>query len=202
MNPGFVISSVALTVSIISVIFVFLQIRKNTNAVKAQFLASIIDRVHQDAQFQSLLSLIFRNAVKSHVDEKTRKTRILVLEGHDDVTELIDKLLGKFQILGHLLSLHVVEERDLQTLHFEIVATGRNLAIQSYLQYLNTTFIKQTGIIHDHFEFFKYLYLKVEEDADERRLFSKCLFDKTSAYHSIERLETKDNPEQGASADH
>ena len=176
MNAQLIISGIALGVSMVSVAFVFLQIRLNTNTTKAHLFTTIIDAIHQDAQLQTLLGLLCDHKLATKVDGTSNHIRIYRTDDSTDVTEGIDKLLSRLQVVGHLVFLGVLANRNLQTIHYEIIITGRDMAIRRYLRYLNTSFIEQSGVIHDHFEFFKRLYMKMEYDTGHKKNFADCLF--------------------------
>lgn len=179
MGIGLMISGLALGVSIVSATFVYWQIQKQTNATKAQLFTTIIDDIHQDSEIQLILDHIFNSNIISCDDNITGKRRIKTIDTKSDITPKVDKLLGRLQVVGHLYSLKVLKKRNLQTIHYEIIITGRNLAIRKYFQYLNTDYIVRTGVEHDHYEYFKKLYYKFEYDKRQRKQFLKCFFKKS-----------------------
>lgn len=171
-----IIAIFSLIVSIISASIAWRQARKADKALKANLFTTIIDDIHQNSEFQKLLGYVFQHALKTKKDPYTKKTKILYYD--QDITNDIDRLLSRLQVLGHLIYLKVINIKNLQPIRSEILSLGRDQAIQEYFHYLNTIFIKQSDVIHDHFQFFKKLYMKFEKDKGKRSKFKECLFKK------------------------
>lgn len=143
----------------------------NTNSTKAQVFVSIFNDIHEDVRAQKVLLLIYRQGLTS--EWLQGETRLIVkdLENGTNLTSELDRLLEKFQILGQLLELRVISKKNLATLAYEIIATGRNEHVQRYLDYLDNEYTELVEVEHKHFMFFKKLYIHLESNKDLRKRF-------------------------------
>jgi hypothetical protein len=85
-------------------------------------------------------------------------------------------MLNRFQILGHLYDLGILQKHDLIGLRYEVIEIGRDKAVREYFDFLNNDYQKSSGIAHDHFKNFKSLYGAFEYDASQKQQFEKYLF--------------------------
>lgn len=163
----------SITISLLSLIVVIKQVRISTKAVKSQISVGLIHNLYKDKDNQNLLLMIYNKNIKSNptmkgfVEKQSDKN-----ESKPLIFKEIDALLNQFQIIGHLLSLKIINKRDLNGLEYEILAIGRNYEIREYFKYLNVEYQIKSGIRHDHFKYFKDLYLLFEYDKNQIKSFN------------------------------
>lgn len=88
--------------------------------------------------------------------------------GDLDVTEDVDKLLSRFQLIGHIRDLGTLRFKDVQGLRYEVLSIGRNDAIFEYLSFLCSGYQDVSNIQHNHFLYFKRLYVELEYEESYR----------------------------------
>lgn len=165
------ISIFSLVISILALALVFSQVRIATKTMKTQIAVSLIDELYSSDMVQETLWLIYLN----RLGFSEEKGDIIDNDGSRVLTPKINVFLNKFQIIGHLFDLNVLNRKDLRGIRYEIMMIGRNEAIRQYFYYLNNDSTIQF-VAHDHFAFFKDLYLAFEYDPVYIKKFSKCIF--------------------------
>ena len=165
LEAGVIIAVVSLAVSIISLLFTYSQVRVATKTTKAEIAITLIDQLYSDKSVQSLLQRVY-NEELSVRRTPSGSCGVFYADGDSavDATGEVDSLLNRFQIIGHLLSIGVLQVKDLQGLRYEILCLGRDKAVQAYLGFLATDYQLISGIRHDHFGYFKKLYMAFEYD--------------------------------------
>lgn len=162
-NIAVAISMVSAIVSFISVFFVWRQTRLQKNTIRSQLSTDLIMKVYSDYDLQKVLYLVFDDRIEFN---RTGDTAfVIIIKGkNDDIAQDVDKLLNIFQIIGNLLFTKALDKDDIRGLGYEIISLGRNEAIYKYLQFLINDYQKISGVSHDHFLYFKKLYLSFEYD--------------------------------------
>ena len=160
--------------SFLTLLIVFFQIRLQRLTAKSEIAINLIDKIYNDAGIQHTLRKIYRDELEYYHDGVESRSSLKEKSGKD-ITDEIDFLLNRFQILGHLYDIGVLTKKDLKGLRFEIISIGRNESIREYLKYLNNIFVIKTGVSHDHFSFYKKLYLEEEYDKEELKSFKMIL---------------------------
>lgn len=165
LEAGVIIAVVSLAVSIISLVFTYSQVRVATKTTKAEIAITLIDQLYSDKSVQSLLQRVYGEALTIRRTQ-SGSCEVFYADGDSeiDATSEIDSLLNRFQIIGHLFNIGVLQVKDLQGLRYEILCLGRDRAIQAYLGFLATDYQALSGIRHDHFGYFKKLYMAFEYD--------------------------------------
>ena len=171
MTTELLVSLCALLISVITASFLFFQVLLNSRAIKAQVFVSIFNDIHEDVRCQETLSLIYQSLVSSVENCDLEKCVLINSNTNEIITHDIDRLLEKFQILGQLYELKVLHEKNLKTLAYEVIVTGRDPHIRKYLKYLDTKYVEQSGVKHSHFLFFKKLYLVLETSEKIKQSF-------------------------------
>jgi hypothetical protein len=147
----------------------------DVKTTKAQIAVTLVDELYSDATVQDMLHKIYTH----DIDFKNENGTPFLTSADDPEKQNLEPklamMLNKFQILGHLLDLGVLQKRDIIGLRYEIIEIGRDKAIREYFDFLNKPYQKSTGIDHDHFKNFKSLYMAFE-DASHKKEFEQYLF--------------------------
>ena len=175
------ITFLSFAVSIITLLFVYRQVKDASKATKSQIATGLIDQLYADMTFQNNFERILADTVAFRLDEKEQPF-ITYKDAQEerDIWLEFNIYLNRFQILGNLFDLGVLGKRDLLGLRYEILKTGRNKAVRDYFKYLNDAYQRLSGVEHDHFYALKKLYLAFEYKDDEKQSFKKCRFDYTA----------------------
>jgi hypothetical protein len=143
---------------------------------KAQIAVTLIDQIYSDPTLHDMLDLIYTH----DIEFKNENGAPVLTSAHDSKKQNLEpklvSMLNKFQILGHLLELGVLQKHDLIGLRYEIIEIGRDKAVREYFDFLNNDYQKSSGIYHDHFKNFKSLYLVFEYTPSQKKQFEKYLF--------------------------
>ena len=176
LEAGVLIAIVSLAVSFVSLLFTYSQVRVATKTTKAEIAITLIDQLYSDKSVQSLLQKVYDGKL-SMQRSSDGFCGVFYADGTSmvDATGDIDSLLNRFQIIGHLFSIGVLQLKDLQGLRYEIICLGRNEAVRAYLGFLASDYQAISGIRHDHFGYFKNLYRAFEYDPTSREAMSSRL---------------------------
>jgi hypothetical protein len=169
----------SLIIGLLTLGFVYRQIRDATKATKVGLAVSLIDQLYSDSLVQEMLELILTdNVFFRHGNPSALITSIKDSEERD-VYLSMNILLNRFQVLGLSYDIGVFDKNDLRGLRFEIIKIGRNEAIRSYFEFLNDDYQRSSGVEHDHFDALKKMYLAFEYDSEATKKFKEqCLFER------------------------
>jgi hypothetical protein len=168
-----VISLVSLAISLLTLGFLYRQIRESSKATKTQISVNLIDQLYSDKLVQDLLELVIQDKLSFRIDDDVALITSKEDSVEKDVYLELNILLNRFQVLGHSFHLRVLNEDDLRGIRYEIIKLGRNTAIREYLYFLNTEYQNSSGISHDHFAGLKEMYLAFEYDPNQRAEFGR-----------------------------
>jgi hypothetical protein len=192
------ITFLSFAVSIITLLFVYRQVKDASKATKSQIATGLIDQLYADMTFQNNFERILADTVSFRLDKKEQPL-ITYKDAQEerDIWLEFNFYLNRFQILGNLFDLGVLGKRDLLGLRFEILKTGRNKEVRKYFKYLNEEYKDVSGVEHDHFYALKKLYLAFEYEDDEKKSFKECKF----TYHKEVEKTLHDWPPSSFSLD-
>jgi hypothetical protein len=172
-----VVQSVTLIAVIIYVVLTGWIAVSGVRTTKAQIAVTLVDQLYSDPTVHDMLDKIYTHNIEFY--KKENGDPFLTSAGDSTEQNLEPKLvimLNRFQILGQLLDLGVLQKHDLIGLRYEIIEVGRDKAVRKYFDFLNNDYQKSSGISHDHFKNFKSLYLAFEYEPSQRDEFKKYLF--------------------------
>jgi hypothetical protein len=171
-----IIATTGLLISVVSAAFVYVQIILAAKTTRSALLNDLVGVLHFDPETREVLDLIYRDALSFEVGLPSLQGSILSRPDGKQVIDAVEMLLARLQMVGHLFYLGALKRADLRGIRFETIMVGRSSAVRAYLQFLNTQFQELSGVVHDHFAYFKKLYLAFEYDGSQRESFALCLF--------------------------
>lgn len=154
------ISISGIFISVLSLILVLRQIKISTKTIRSQIATDLVYKLYTNNENQNLLEKIYRGRLEFNDITK----QIYSNKDEEILSVKVDRLLNQFQILGHLFDLQVIKGKDLSGLKYEIISIGRNEAIRKYLKFLNGEYQQESGIRHEHFNYFSNIYIIFEYD--------------------------------------
>lgn len=180
---------VVTVVQLITLIFVIIYVRKTSdiasstrdtetivaNAAKAQVAVTLEEKLHSDRDTQEMLTRIFDRDLQFKEENGEPIITSIKDQKRTNIERELDITLNRFEILGHLQDLRILDKKDLAGLEYEIIEIGRNKAIRDYFDFLNHQYQQSSGVNHDHFKFLKQLYLAFEYDSHQAQEFQKYL---------------------------
>jgi len=129
-------------IQVVTLICLFIYVYKTwqiassaAKTMKTQIAVTLIDQLTHRV-VQEMLELIATNNVE-FVNENGIGTITCLQEKRRNTHIDMNILLNRFQILGHLCHLKVLDEEDLRGIKYEILTIGRNGAIREYFAFLN-----------------------------------------------------------------
>lgn len=176
-KTGLVISILTAVFSVVGIVFVYKQVVLAAKTTRSALLSDLVGIVHFDSNSQDVLDYIYRDALTFSHGPSNIHGAITSLPDANSMTNAVDQFLCRLQMIGHLYYVGTLKRIDLRGIRFEIIMVGRNLAIREYFRFLNAEFQQVSGVSHDHFRFFKKLYLAFEYDHERINSFQDCLFE-------------------------
>lgn len=170
------IAGTGLVISLVSAAFVYVQIVQAAKTTRAALLNDLVGVLHFDAAAREVLELAYTDALTFEPAGLGGHGSMTAAPDGREVIDAVEMLLARLQMIGHLYNLGVLERADLRGIRFETIMMGRSAAVRAYLVFLNTRYQDLSGVVHDHFAFFKKLYLAFEYDAGQREAFEACRF--------------------------
>lgn len=117
----------------------FLQLRRNWRVQKAQFLASITKDLFEDNDLRRFFYEI--DYEKFHFDEEN----LGAFKGSDSERHL-DALLYRYNLIGRLVRMGVLDFNETEFLFFEIGQVFKNTDVAKYLRWLDIEYGKHGSI--------------------------------------------------------
>lgn len=170
---GLLLSIVSLAISLLTLGFLYRQIRDAGKATKTQISVSLIDQLYSDKLVQDMIELVIVDRIHFKNDNGLAVITATENSVERDIYLELNILLNRFQVLGHSFHLGVLEADDLRGIRYEIIKLGRNSAVRQYLHFLNTDYQESSGVKHDHFAGLKEMYLAFEYDPNQRAEFTR-----------------------------
>lgn len=172
-----IIAIVSLGISVVSAGFIYVQVVLAAKTTRSALLNDLVGTVHFDTISRQTLECIYRDAL-TFTRNASHPLGVITAQSETgpEMQAEVDQLLNRFQMIGHLFFIGALKRIDLRGIRFETIMVGRNRAVREYLRFLNTEFQRLSGVEHDHYLFFKELYLVFEYDKDEKAAFQTCLF--------------------------
>ena len=158
--------------------FVARQIEEGSSTRKAQILIDLVKSFYASPNTQRVLNGIYSGKLTEAKDLRDGSQRFVLGGGgqnDEDISSHVDIVLANLQIIGQFYFMKILDRASLASWRYEILSVGRNEAIRKYLAYLVNEYVKLSGIKHDHFGYYKQLYLELEYDTEKRESFAMCL---------------------------
>jgi hypothetical protein len=171
-----IVAILGIAVTACGLYFLVLQISIASKTTRAALQNDLVGVIHFDGSLQRVLQTIYRNKLTLVPDQSGLRVTFNADPSAQGLDDQVNALLSRLQMIGHLFNIGVLHRSDLRGIRFEIIMTGRNQAVREYLRYLNTKYQDLSGVVHDHFRFFKNLYIAFEYDLRHLKSFEDCLF--------------------------
>ncbi len=135
INTRDIVLSIGLLLTVVGLCANFVQLRRNWRVQKAQFLTNITNDLFDDNDLRKFFYKI------DYDKFQFSETRLRKFKGSDDERHL-DALLYRYNLLGRLVRMKLLDIKEIEFLIFEIAQVFKNTQVLKYIQWLETEYQK------------------------------------------------------------
>ncbi len=137
LNTGNLLTAVGFAGTIVSLSLTRKQMVRNGKTQRAQFVLNVIDKLFSDGDGRKFFYKVDYEKFQFSSTPEGLKT----FKGSDDERHL-DALLYRYDSIGRMIRMNIIEMEDVEPFLFEIIQVLRNSAVRDYIAWLESEFEK------------------------------------------------------------